>query len=170
MKNWWAVLAMLLCVPYVAAEPFEQQAYEQAAEQCRQNDLERCVQWAIWTRDVMESPAAAFAPLKKACDGGHLRGCNVLGNLYLHPYSGLGMDYDKAILLYKQACDGGYQAACGNLKQAENEAVHKQNEAEQQQRLAGLQRSCMRGNSTACEALYRELNSTRKKVHLGTER
>ena len=89
-----------------------------------------------------------------------MKGCNVLANLYLDPYSGLGMDYPKALELYRKACKGGYDNACRNAKETEEEMRNQTAEdraAKRQERLEALQRSCMGENDAACRALQREL-------------
>ena len=103
------LFALLLgLLPAAYAEDYDDEAYQNLITQCTRNQLDSCVTLGIWTRDYLESPADAYLPLKKACDGKNMKGCNVLANLYLDPYSGLGMDYPKALELYRKACKGGY--------------------------------------------------------------
>ena len=85
MKKFLIAAAVLLPLFAHAEEAFDKNTYKRLAAECGKNNLESCVKFAIWTRDDLESPADAYAPLKKACDGGHMKGCNVLGNLYLDP-------------------------------------------------------------------------------------
>lgn len=147
-------------------ETFTMEEYETHLKQCQQNNLESCVTFAIWTRDYMESPAEAYLPLKKACDGNHMKGCNVLANLYLNQYSGLGMDYDQAKSLYEKSCQGGYKNACDNLeelkKEIKNQTIKKETKAEKQERLSQLYQSCMMENIEACSAL--EIEMRRQKL------
>ena len=56
----------------------------------------------------------AFEPLKKACDGGDMRGCFNLGLMYAFG-SGVEEDFGKAAELLKKACDGGEMHGCRNL-------------------------------------------------------
>lgn len=91
MKNVLALtLAALLLAPAHARDytDLDEKGAEKLLQECQKNQLDSCVTLALWLRDVMESPASAYEPLKKACDGGNMKGCNVLGNLYLDPYSG----------------------------------------------------------------------------------
>ena len=92
-----------------AEDAFDPKAYQQLAAACGQNDLDSCVKFAVWTQEHMNAPADAYAPLKKACDGGNMKGCHFLANLYLAPPGGLGANKDKARALYWKACDGGYE-------------------------------------------------------------
>ena len=52
--------------------------------------------------------------LQKACDGGNMTGCYVLGHLYDF---GQGVKHDpaQAIPLYQKACDAGEMSACSEL-------------------------------------------------------
>lgn len=116
------LFALLLgLLPAAYAEDYDDKTYQNLITQCTRNQLDSCVTLGIWTRDYLESPADAYLPLKKACDGKNMKGCNVLANLYLDPYSGLGMDYPKALELYRKACKGGYDNACRNAKETEEE-------------------------------------------------
>lgn len=63
------------------AEAFDPKAYQQFAAACGQNDLDSCVEFAVWTQEHTNTPADAYAPLKKACDGGYELSCLVLGYL-----------------------------------------------------------------------------------------
>lgn len=92
-----------------AEEAFDPKAYQQLAAACGQNDLDSCVKFAVWTQEHTNTPADAYAPLKKACDGGNMKGCYALANLYLDPRSGLGANKDKARALYWKACDIGHE-------------------------------------------------------------
>jgi hypothetical protein len=51
---------------------------------------------------------------QKACDGGYMQGCTMLGRLY---EDGQGVTEDQALArtLYQKACDGGNQDACTSL-------------------------------------------------------
>ena len=155
------LFALLLgLLPAAYAEDYDDEAYQNLITQCTRNQLDSCVTLGIWTRDYLESPTDAYLPLKKACDGKNMKGCNVLANLYLDPYSGLGMDYPKALELYRKACKGGYENACRNAKETEEEMRNQTAEdrtAKRQERLEALQRSCMGENDAACRALQREL-------------
>lgn len=105
----------------VQAEDYSEKQHDKLIRECNRNNLESCVTAAIWIRDYLEAPAHAYPFLKKACDGGNMRGCNVLGNLYLNPSSGLGMDYAAAVKLYERACKGGYENACTNFEETKAE-------------------------------------------------
>ncbi|HBO38492.1 MAG TPA: sel1 repeat family protein [Pasteurellaceae bacterium] len=155
MKKLLITLSVMFLVNSASAsEDFDEKIYEQLYQKCQQNDLDSCVKFAIWTRDYLERPSLAFAPLKKACDGGHLKGCNVLGNLYLNKYSGLGMDYQKAKTLYEYSCKGGYQSACNNLENIKDEmASGKMIKLD----MDALQNACIQENTAACDALQLEM-------------
>ena len=56
----------------------------------------------------------AFEPLKKACDGGEMRGCSILGAMYANG-NGAEKDFGKAVQLFKKACDGREMLGCRNL-------------------------------------------------------
>ena len=56
----------------------------------------------------------AFESFKKACDGGNMRGCFILGAMYERG-NGVEKNEQKAAELYKKACDGGNMVGCGNL-------------------------------------------------------
>ena len=105
----------------VQAGDYSEKQHDQLIRECNLNNLESCVTAAIWMRDYLEAPTHAYPFLKKACDGGNMRGCNVLGNLYLNPSSGLGMDYAAAVKLYERACKGGYENACTNFEETKAE-------------------------------------------------
>ena len=88
-----------------------------------------------------------------------MKGCNVLGNLYLDPYSGLGMDQKQAKALYEKACTGGYSNACTNLRGSKEEkaTTPAEDDNAKQTRLQSLYNSCMMENDAACAALQREM-------------
>ena len=163
MKNVLALtLAALLLAPAHARDytDLDQKGAEKLLQECQKDQLDSCVTLALWLRDVMEAPASAYEPLKKACDGGNMKGCNVLGNLYLDPYSGLGMDQKQAKALYEKACTGGYTNACTNLRGLKEEATTPaEDDNAKQARLQSLYNSCMMENDAACAALQREMES-----------
>ena len=74
------LFALLLGLPAAYAEDYDDEAYQNLITQCTRNQLDSCVTLGIWTRDYLESPADAYLPLKKACDGKNMKGCNVLAN------------------------------------------------------------------------------------------
>ena len=156
MKKKLFLCALALCATPVLAESFSMEAYKKLAQQCQRNDLDACVQFGIWTRDDMERPAEAVAPMKKACDGGHMKGCNVLGGLYLNEYSGLGMDDSRAKALYERACRGGYQNACINLQNNDWEALAEQRKNNGEARRQRLRDACRLENAAAGQALRLE--------------
>ncbi|ASK27350.1 SEL1-like repeat protein [Neisseria chenwenguii] len=155
MKKFLTALAVLLPLDAPADGAFDEQAYNQAAQMCAQNDLESCVQYGIWTRDVLDNPESALAPLQKACDGGNMKGCNILANLYADGHTAAGKDYRRAEALYRRSCDGGYGNACINLKRLKAEMPSEQ-QIEREQVLSSLQNDCAQEDMTACEALARE--------------
>lgn len=163
MKNALALtLAALLLAPAHARDhtDLDEKGAEKLLQECERDQLDSCVTLALWLRDVMEAPASAYEPLKKACDGGNMKGCNVLGNLYLDPYSGLGMDQKQAKALYEKACTGGYTNACTNLRGLKEEATTPaEDDNAKQARLQSLYNSCMMENDAACAALQREMES-----------
>lgn len=59
--------------------------------------------------------AEARTHFAKACDGGHMGGCNSLGNMYLFALGGT-QDYTRARQLFNKACDGGNESACRNSR------------------------------------------------------
>ena len=151
------VALLLLSSSTAFAENYSKQRHRELIQECNKNKLESCVTAGIWTRDYLESPADAYQPLKKACDGGNMRGCNVLGNLYLNQYSGLGMEYDMAMKLYTRSCKGGYERACTNLKNIEAE-IKQSGAPNKEKRLESLQRSCAMEDEAACRALMQEMH------------
>lgn len=162
MKNILALtLAALLLAPAHARDhtDLDEKSAEKLLQECEKDQLDSCVTLALWLRDVMEAPASAYEPLKKACDGGNMKGCNVLGNLYLDPYSGLGMDQKQAKALYEKACSGGYANACTNLRglKEEKATTPAEDDNAKQARLQSLYNSCMMENDAACAALQREM-------------
>ncbi len=163
MRNVLALtLAALLLAPAHARDhtDLDEKGAEKLLQECQKDQLDSCVTLALWLRDVMEAPASAYEPLKKACDGGNMKGCNVLGNLYLDPYSGLGMDQKQAKALYEKACTGGYANACTNLRGLKEEATTPaEDDNAKQARLQSLYNSCMMENDAACAALQREMES-----------
>lgn len=122
---------------------------------CQDNELDKCVELAIYVRDDLESSSAAVEVAQKACDGGNLKGCNVLGKLYVDEYSGLGMNYTKAQELYTHACKGGYENACTNLENLKD----IDQEYDKQGHLEKLMQACSLENNSACEALQRETSA-----------
>lgn len=119
---------------------------------CQKNNLDKCVELAIYIRDDLESPSSAVEVVQKASDGGNMKGCNILGKLYIDEYSGLGMNFTKARELYTHACKGGYENACINLKNLKEQ----ESEYDKQGRLEKLMQACRLENNSACEALQRE--------------
>ena len=156
MKKFLIAAAVLLPLFARADEAFDKNTYKRLAAECGKNNLESCVKFAIWTRDDLESPADAYASLKKACDGGHMKSCNVLGNLYLNPYSGLGEDGDKARALYQKACRGGYANACTNLEKLNQESAQSKPALSREQRLQKLLTASTNEDEAACRALQAE--------------
>lgn len=160
MKNVLALtLAALLLAPAHAHADIDQKDAEKLLQEYQKDQLDSCVNLALWLRDVMEEPASAYGPLKKACDGGNMKGCNVPGNLYLDPYSGLGMDKKQAKALYEKACTGGYTNACTNLRELKEEmaTAPEEDDNAKQARLQSLYNSCMMENDAACAAFQREM-------------
>ena len=149
-------LALVATAFSVQAEDYSEKQHDKLIRECNRNNLESCVTAAIWTRDYLEAPANAYPFLKKACDGGNMRGCNVLGNLYLNPSSGLGMDYATAVKLYERACKGGYENACTNLEETKAEMAQG-NTSDRDSRLNQLSESCALENEAACQALMLEM-------------
>lgn len=92
---------------------------------------------------------------KKACDGGNMKGCNMLGKLYIDEYSGLGMNFTKAKELYTHACKNDYENACTNLENLKNQ----EQEHDTQGRLEKLMQACTLENNSACEALRQKINA-----------
>ena len=149
-------LALVATAFSVQAEDYSEKQHDKLIRECNRNNLESCVTAAIWTRDYLEAPANAYPFLKKACDGGNMRGCNVLGNLYLNPSSGLGMDYAAAVKLYERACKGGYENACTNLEETKTEMAQGTT-SDRDSRLNQLSESCALENEAACQALMMEM-------------
>lgn len=147
------VLSMFILFNHIAFAE-ETDVLQDLAKSCQNNKLDQCVDLAIYLRDDLESPSSAVEIAKKACDGGNLKGCNVLGNLYVNEYSGLGMNFTKAQELYTHACKGGYENACTNLKNLKNQKA----EYNKRDHLEKLKQSCRLENNSACEALKRESN------------
>jgi uncharacterized protein len=58
--------------------------------------------------------ARAAALFKLACDGGEMRGCSALGEVY-EDGNGVVKDEARAAALLKQACDGGEMGGCKGL-------------------------------------------------------
>jgi uncharacterized protein len=58
--------------------------------------------------------ADAKPPAERACNGGNMHGCTILGYLYEHGL-GVAQDYNQARSLFQKACDGGDMIACSNL-------------------------------------------------------
>lgn len=133
----------------------ETDALEDLTKSCLNNNLDKCVELAIYIRDDLESPSSAVEVAQKACDGGNMKGCNVLGKLYIDEYSGLGMNFTKARVLYTHACKNGYENACTNLENLKNQ----EQEDNKQGRLEKLMQACNLENNSACEALQRETNT-----------
>ncbi|MGF6148748.1 Beta-lactamase hcpA precursor [Kingella potus] len=156
MKKIFLAAAFLLPFSVHAQEPFSRKAYMRLAAECDKNKLDSCVTFAIWTRDYMEASDAARAPLEKACNGGNMKGCNVLGNLYLNPYGGLGEDADKARALYRKACKGGYANACTNLQSMDSKGAQTKHALSREERLQKLRNACVLENESACRALQAE--------------
>lgn len=154
------LLVILLAVS--ANMSFAESAKNNLHEQCNKKQLDECVNLAIYIRDDLESPVQAVDYAQYACDNGNLKGCNVLANLYLNEYSGLGMDFERAKALYQRACNGGYQNACTNLKNLDKEAEEYRQSHSRETRLQKLQRSCVMENQFACEALQREMSKQKR--------
>ncbi len=75
------------------------------------DDMAACVQAG---KDAYEGDAdydKAKKYLKKACDGGEARGCELLGGLYLLG-KGVKKDEDKALELFEKACEGDDAHGC----------------------------------------------------------
>ena len=159
MKKIIAGLTVLLCLSSAHAGNGEvsRQQTEQWGARCQsEQHTDSCVQYGLWLRDIMESPASAVVPMRLACDGGNLKGCNILAGLYLNEYSGLGMDYRTAQTLYQRACRGGYRNACTNLESIDwrrLEAAAGSNASDRRRR---LQQASRHEDEAACEALMRE--------------
>ena len=145
-------LALVATAFSVQAGDYSEKQHDKLIRECNRNNLESCVTAAIWTRDYLEAPANAYPFLKKACNGGNMRGCNVLGNLYLNPSSGLGMDYAAAVKLYERACKGGYENACTTKAE-----MAQGNTSDRDSRLNQLSESCALENEAACQALMMEM-------------
>ena len=58
----------------------------------------------------------------KACDGGDMDGCGILGVMY-DTGDGIRQDKQKASKLYKKACDGGFMRGCKNYKLLNEEGI-----------------------------------------------
>jgi TIR domain/Sel1 repeat len=71
---------------------------------------------AMEAKNLMQEKRYAEAnPLaRKACAGGIMTGCNLLGLLYQNGW-GVERDYTQARSLYVEACNGGEVSGCGNL-------------------------------------------------------
>jgi uncharacterized protein len=63
---------------------------------------------------VTKDKAIATPLFKKACDGGNMRGCINLGNLYSHGKVS-AQDLKTAARLYTKACNCGDAIGCCNL-------------------------------------------------------
>jgi TPR repeat protein len=153
MKKLIVLLMFILFNNIAIAE--ETDVLQDLTKSCQNKKLDKCVELAIYLRDDLESPSSAVDVAQKACDGGNMKGCNVLGKLYIDEYSGLGMNFTKAQELYTHACKGGYENACINLEDLKN----KEQEYDKQGRLEKLMRACSLENNSACEALQRETNT-----------
>ena len=78
--------------------------------------------WAMACTDLAQqqelrgeaSDSQVTALLARACDGGDLFGCSVLGFRY-ETETGAPYDIARARALYERACDGGEVLGCGNL-------------------------------------------------------
>ena len=86
--------------------------------------------------------------LKKACDGGNMRGCFNLGVMYDNG-NGVEKNEQKAVELYKKACDGGDMNGCGSL----GAMYEKGDGVRQDKRLAKeyVGKACDLGDEEACK-------------------
>ena len=97
----------------------EETAQERAAreqttqlQELRDHAAER-LKWGLELVKMMRYDQASPL-LQKACDGGEMEGCAILGALY---YSGNGVaqDYAEAKSLYQKGCNGGVMEGCSGL-------------------------------------------------------
>lgn len=91
---------------------------KECTEQCDKNNAPSCgILAAMHIRGAEGAPrddAKAATLLKKACDGGHIKSCSILG-MFTEQGRGVAKDPGAAATLYEKACSEGEAGACGGL-------------------------------------------------------
>lgn len=109
------------------------------------DDIEKALQ-AFSDRDYTQ----AMKLFDKACDGGNMYGCGLLGAMY---YKGDGVEQNhlKSAILFDKACDSGDMKGCGVLG-----TMYYDGDGVEKDSLKGVklfQKACDGGNIEACEML-----------------
>ena len=99
---------------------------------------------------ITKSPKESTVLMKKACDGGSMRGCASLGYNYA---TGVGatQNMKKASALYKKACDRGNIWSCNNLAEHYEEGWGVKKSARKANRL--YKKNCDKHNMHGCAHL-----------------
>jgi TPR repeat protein len=114
---------------------------------------ERCAQLGedvYFGRNGPKDYERAAKLFRRACEGGHARGCYGLGVLY-NRGEGVARDAERAATLFRRACEGGHALGCNNLGvlYAKGEGV-----ARDAERAATLyRRACEGGRAVGCSHL-----------------
>jgi TPR repeat protein/serine/threonine protein kinase len=92
----------------------------------------------------------ALPLLESSCDGGEIKACYELGNLYEYG-NGVTQDLGKARLLYQKICDGGDVSACINVAQFYEDGEGVTQDYGQAMKL--FLKACEGGKMAACSKL-----------------
>jgi hypothetical protein len=117
---------------------------------CDHDFLESCYSYGVMQFMSACSPdgALALAPLKKACEGGHMRACVWWGDMYTGGHF-LAENDGEANRLYALACEAGVARGCAEL--AEQHAHGEGTPKDESQASQLWKRACELGDTDACE-------------------
>jgi TPR repeat protein len=155
MKVYIYVFLVLIALSHLspAAEVF---SVEEAEKACLAGKPEQC---GNLSKLELESGNLANAKDhgKKACDGGAMRGCVVLGIILKKS------DKSEATRLFKKACDTNYAKGCINL------ALLKYEDGDKSEAKENMKKACDQGDALGCDrqgALENELGNKKEALSL----
>lgn len=120
---------------------------------CDLGDAQSCTAAGLWTeRGEGGVPGQSLALFERACAGGHLRGCTLLGDRYARGSDGATRDRVKAYAYYRQGCRPPFDPeACRELghAQVKGKLVPRDRESG----IRNLDRACYANEPVACRYL-----------------
>ena len=141
----WAVL-ILVSANLDFAQADENEAM---AKLCEEGNSTACFKIGDSARTLDRDNKKALSYYLKACDGGHMTGCNFAGIFTQMSGKQYSPEWKKAVKLFQKACDAGEDGACfniGTLKYKEGRASAAKKYYKQ---------ACDMGNQSGCTNLKR---------------
>ncbi|MDB4986631.1 MAG: hypothetical protein JWN04_1809 [Myxococcaceae bacterium] len=114
-------LGLSACDPHADPADATGDDVAQLERECKSGDFAVCRSLALQYEDgdeVAQDSARAGVLMKRACDGGDMPACTLMGLAYVLGRLGFTPDDQQAVSYLRRACDGGDAHGCGSLGNA----------------------------------------------------